>query len=67
MLRGVNSSSHSRTMSEKSEQQPQRRKPIRIAIDKAPGVYRKRIRDLIAEEVTQDLANPELSSFINHD
>lgn len=50
-----------------SEQQPQRRKPIRIAIDKAPGVYRKRIRDLIAEEATQDLANPELSSFINHD
>jgi phenylpropionate dioxygenase-like ring-hydroxylating dioxygenase large terminal subunit len=50
-----------------SEQQPQRRKPIRIAIDKAPSVYRKRIRDLIAEEATHDLANPELSSFINHD
>jgi phenylpropionate dioxygenase-like ring-hydroxylating dioxygenase large terminal subunit len=50
-----------------SEQQPQRRKPIRIAIDKAPSVYRKRIRDLIAEETINDLGDPTLSSFINHD
>lgn len=50
-----------------AEQQPQRRKPIRIAIDKAPTVYRKRIRDLIAEEATQDLGAATAPSFINHD
>ncbi|MEP2642704.1 aromatic ring-hydroxylating dioxygenase subunit alpha [Roseobacter sp.] len=50
-----------------AEQHPQRRKPIRIAIDKAPNVYRKRIRDLIAEEATEDLGDPTHSSFINHD
>jgi vanillate O-demethylase monooxygenase subunit len=50
-----------------SEQQPQRRRPIRVAIDKAPTVYRKRIRDLIAEETTQDLGDATKPSFINHD
>ncbi len=50
-----------------SEQQPQRRKPIRIAIDKAPTVYRKRIRDRIAEESTLDLGDPVGPSFITHD
>jgi vanillate O-demethylase monooxygenase subunit len=50
-----------------SEKQPQRRKPIRIAIDKAPGVYRKRIRDLIAAEATEHLGDPVGSSYIQHD
>ncbi|UWR24398.1 aromatic ring-hydroxylating dioxygenase subunit alpha [Sulfitobacter sp. S190] len=50
-----------------AEQQPQRRRPIRIAIDKAPTVYRKRIRDRIAAEATDDLGDPGDSSFINHD
>jgi vanillate O-demethylase monooxygenase subunit len=50
-----------------SEQRPQRRKPIRIAIDKAPNVYRKRIRDLVEAEATEDLGAPEASSFIQHD
>ena len=50
-----------------NEQRPQRRKPIRIAIDKAPTVYRKRIRDLIAAEATDDLGAPVASSFIHHD
>ena len=50
-----------------SELQPQRRKPIRIAIDKGPTVYRKRIRDMIASESTEDLGQPVGSSFIEHD
>ncbi len=50
-----------------SEQQPQRRRPIRVAIDKAPTVYRKRIRDLLAEEATEVLQEVEAPSFINHD
>lgn len=50
-----------------SEQQPQRRRPIRVAIDKGPTVYRKRIRDLIASEATHDLGAPVGASFIQHD
>ncbi len=50
-----------------NEQRPQTRKPIRIAIDKAPNVYRKRIRDLIAAEATDDLGAPVAPSFITHD
>jgi hypothetical protein len=50
-----------------NELRPQRRKPIRIAIDKAPNVYRKRIRDLIAAEATEDLGEPVAPSFIQHD
>lgn len=50
-----------------SELQPQRRKPIRIAIDKAPNVYRKRIRDLIEAERTEDLGEAIGGSFIQHD
>lgn len=50
-----------------SETRPQRRRPIRIAIDKAPNVYRKRIRDLIAAEATEDLGGATASSFVYHD
>ena len=50
-----------------SEIRPQRRRPIRIAIDKAPGVYRKRIREAVAAEATEDLGAPERPSFIQHD
>ncbi len=50
-----------------SEQRVQRRKPIRIAIDAAPNVYRKRIRDRIAAEATDDLGLAEGGSFITHD
>ncbi len=52
---------------QESEQQPQRRRPIRVAIDKGPTVYRKRIRDLIASEATHDLGAPVGASFIQHD
>ncbi|MEM7711340.1 MAG: aromatic ring-hydroxylating dioxygenase subunit alpha [Pseudomonadota bacterium] len=50
-----------------NERRPQRRRPIRIAIDKGPTVYRKRIRDMIAAEATHDLGAPERPSFIQHD
>jgi len=49
------------------ERRPQRRKPIRIAIDKAPTVYRKRIRDLIEKEATEDLGAAEEPVFVQHD
>jgi phenylpropionate dioxygenase-like ring-hydroxylating dioxygenase large terminal subunit len=50
-----------------NEQRPQRRRPIRIAIDKAPNVYRKRIRDLVAAEATEDIGEPVGPSFVQHD
>jgi vanillate O-demethylase monooxygenase subunit len=40
------------------EQRPQGRKPIRIAIDKGPTVYRKRIRELIEAESVENLGAP---------
>ena len=49
------------------EQRPQARRPIRIAIDKGPNVYRKRIRDLIAAEATEDLGEAVSPVFIQHD
>lgn len=49
------------------EQRPQRRRPIRVAIDKGPNVYRKRIRDLVAGEATDDLGDPVAPVFIDHD
>ena len=50
-----------------SERRPQRRRPVRIAIDKGPMVYRKRIRDLIESERTEDLGAAEGASFHFHD
>ncbi len=49
------------------EKRPQRRRPIRIAIDKGPNTYRKRIRDLIEAERTQDLGPPVDPTFVHHD
>lgn len=40
------------------EQRPQNRKPVRIAIDKGPTVYRKRIRELIEAEAVEELGDP---------
>lgn len=45
------------------EQRPQPRKPIRIAIDKAPTVYRKRIREALEREQIEDLGAPVNPSF----
>jgi vanillate O-demethylase monooxygenase subunit len=41
-----------------AEQRPPGRKPIRIAIDKGPTVYRKRIRELIEAETVENLGAP---------
>jgi vanillate O-demethylase monooxygenase subunit len=35
---------------DEAEQQPQSRRPIRLAIDKGPVVYRQRIAALVAQE-----------------
>ena len=48
------------------EMRPQKRRPIRLAIDKGPTVYRKRIRDLIEIEVTENLGALR-STFVQHD
>lgn len=49
------------------EMRPQHRKPIRIAIDKGPTVYRKRIRELAEAEAIEDLGSPVAPVFIQHD
>ena len=51
---------------DEQEQLPQKRKPIRLAIDKGPLVYRRRIRDLLDAESTEDLGEPEHPTFIHH-
>ena len=51
---------------DKQEQLPQTRKPIRLAIDKGPMVYRRRIRDLIEAERTEDLGEPVRPTFVHH-
>ncbi|MFD1342559.1 aromatic ring-hydroxylating dioxygenase subunit alpha [Litorisediminicola beolgyonensis] len=50
-----------------AEQRPQSRKPVKIAIDKGPLVYRKRIRDLIAAEQMDDLGMAISPAFVHHD
>jgi len=51
---------------EEQEQLPQKRKPIRLAIDKGPTVYRQRIRDLIEQESTEDLGPAVHPTFVHH-
>ena len=51
----------------RSERRPQRRRPVRIAIDKGPNVYRRRIRELIEAEATEDLGPAEAPAFVHHD
>jgi len=52
---------------QEEENRPARRRPIRIAIDKGPNVYRKRINDLIEQERTEDLGEAVSPSFVYHD
>ncbi|MBX2879297.1 MAG: aromatic ring-hydroxylating dioxygenase subunit alpha [Granulosicoccus sp.] len=52
---------------DEQEALPQKRKPIRIAIDKGPTVYRRRIRELIEQEGTENLGEPVDSSFVYHE
>lgn len=49
------------------EQRPRKRRPIRLAIDKGPMVYRKRIADLLDRERVDDLSSPPNSSYVFHD
>jgi len=51
---------------QKEEERPGKRRPIRIAIDKGPNVYRKRIRDLVEAERTQDLGEAVQSTYVHH-
>lgn len=52
---------------EKQELLPQKRKPIRLAIDKGPTVYRRRIRDLVEQEATEDLGEPLRPTFVHYE
>lgn len=52
---------------QEEENRPQKRRPIRIAIDKGPNIYRRRIRELIEAEQTEDLGEPEKPTFVHHD
>lgn len=52
---------------QEEENRPQKRRPIRIAIDKGPLVYRKRINDLLELERTEDLASDPSPAFVYHD
>ncbi|GGB15761.1 aromatic ring-hydroxylating dioxygenase subunit alpha [Allosediminivita pacifica] len=49
------------------ENRPAKRRPIRIAIDKGPLVYRKRINELLEKERTEDLASDPSPAFVYHD
>lgn len=49
------------------EQRPNQRRPIRIAIDRGPMVYRKRIADLLAAESIDDASAPGNGAFVYHD
>ena len=51
---------------EEQEQLPQKRKPIRLGIDKGPTVYRRRIREHLESESTEDLGEPLRSTFVHH-
>lgn len=52
---------------QEEESRPQKRRPIRIAIDKGPNVYRKRIRDLVEAERIHDLGEPVAPTYVHHD
>lgn len=49
------------------EQRPQTRKPIRIAIDRGPMVYRKRIGEMLERERTQDVSAEGTGAYVYHD
>ena len=49
------------------EKRPQTRRPVRIAIDKGPTVYRKRIREMIEAETVDHLGEPVAPVFVDTD
>ncbi|WP_417208399.1 Rieske 2Fe-2S domain-containing protein [Antarctobacter sp.] len=52
---------------QEEENRPAKRRPIRIAIDKGPLVYRKRINELLELERTEDLASHPSPAYVYHD
>ncbi|WP_108262187.1 aromatic ring-hydroxylating dioxygenase subunit alpha [Mangrovicoccus ximenensis] len=49
------------------EQRPATRRPIRLAIDRGPMVYRKRIADMLERERTLDASDEPNGAFVYHD
>ncbi|KPQ21807.1 MAG: vanillate O-demethylase monooxygenase subunit [Rhodobacteraceae bacterium HLUCCA24] len=49
------------------EQAPRKRRPIRIAIDRGPMVYRKRISEMLERERTVDASVAPNPSYVYHD
>ncbi|MFV0243589.1 MAG: Rieske 2Fe-2S domain-containing protein [Qingshengfaniella sp.] len=49
------------------EQRPRTRRPIRIAIDRGPMVYRKRISEMIERERTEDISGDPNPTYVYHD
>lgn len=49
------------------EQRPKKRRPIRIAIDRGPMVYRKRIAEMLERERTEDASAPGNGAYVFHD
>lgn len=49
------------------ETRPQKRRPIRIAIDRGPMVYRKRVAELLERERTEDASAAGNGAYVYHD
>ncbi|MEM6944089.1 MAG: aromatic ring-hydroxylating dioxygenase subunit alpha [Pseudomonadota bacterium] len=52
---------------QEEERRPNQRRPIRLAIDRAPMVYRRRIANLVAAERTEDAGGSPTGAFVYHD
>lgn len=52
---------------QQEEERPAKRRPLRIAIDKGPMVYRKRINELLERERIHDVASDPSPAFVYHD
>lgn len=52
---------------QEQENRPQHRRPIRIAIDKGPMVYRKRIAELLERERTEQIEAVPSPAYVYHD
>ncbi len=52
---------------QEEEKRPAKHRPIRIAIDRGPMQYRRRIQDLLDKERMRDLGTDAESSFIHHE
>lgn len=52
---------------EEEEKRPNQRRPIRLAIDRGPMVYRKRINDLLELERTEDVSAAPSPAYVYHD